>query len=122
MHLHDVFGWPGPLTERQAAAWREWFLLDANRPNRLEHYVMQVAQEVRRQHGRSDDLNKFKIKFGIIRDMEPAATAPADDRPVWPGAPKPLTREQVQRMNRTMHVYKSVGRDQFKKLHDEGKI
>lgn len=45
MHLHDLMGWPGPMTHRQFLAWQAWQRLDIEQPQRAEIvYTMQVAQ------------------------------------------------------------------------------
>lgn len=57
MPLHELLGWPGPLTSRQLAAWEAWFDLQLDRPCRptdvlLVNYLMQLAAETRRTPGR----------------------------------------------------------------------
>lgn len=46
MHLHEVLGWPGPMTHRQFMAWMEWLESEWNRPSRSDNYLMQIAKEV----------------------------------------------------------------------------
>jgi hypothetical protein len=41
-HLHELMGWPGPLTYRQYKTWEAWLEAEWNRPSRTDHYLMQL--------------------------------------------------------------------------------
>ena len=44
MHLHELMGWSGPMTDRQYNAWLNWLDADMNNPSRADYYAMMVAQ------------------------------------------------------------------------------
>jgi hypothetical protein len=43
MHLHQLMGWTGPMTERQFEGWNDWLSRQWNEPDRSDYYLMQVA-------------------------------------------------------------------------------
>lgn len=52
IHLHELLGWPGPMTHRQFLAWQAWRRIDVGVPGKTELYLANVAAEVRRTPGR----------------------------------------------------------------------
>jgi hypothetical protein len=44
MHLHQLMGWSGPMTERQYVTWMAWLDLELNNPSRADWYSMMVAR------------------------------------------------------------------------------
>lgn len=76
--LHEVMGWPGPMTARQALVWRFWLRAEQDRPSRADWYAVQTAGEVRRlflQRIGADakvDLNSMVLRFGDGRDRDDA--------------------------------------------------
>lgn len=70
LQLHELMGWPGPMTARQFSAWRWWLDDEMNRPSRTDHYLMQVAYEVVRMSGRTMKnvdrikLDDYRLEFG----------------------------------------------------------
>jgi hypothetical protein len=66
MHVHDLLGWPGPMTHRQYLAWQAWLDEEWERPNRTDQYLMQVALEVvrgRMKNPRKAELQNFRLTF-----------------------------------------------------------
>jgi len=69
MHLHDLMGWPGPMTHRQFEAWQRWLVEQLNRPSRSDFYAMQVAYEARNilrslgGGGRALSMEDFRLQF-----------------------------------------------------------
>jgi len=64
--LHDLLGWPGPVTNRQYLAWQGHRSEGWNLPDRTDHYLMQIACEVRRVLSKdpaSITNDQFKIGF-----------------------------------------------------------
>ena len=57
--LHEVMGWPGPLTFRQFLAELEWAFIDLNRPGKTESYIIQNTVEVVR--ARAKDPNDVRL-------------------------------------------------------------
>lgn len=58
-------------SHRVYLAWQQWLDDEANRPNRSDHYLMQIALEIRqflysfsKGKKKSLTLDKFKISFG----------------------------------------------------------
>lgn len=82
MHLHDLLGWPGPMTGRQFEAWQAWLADGGNEPDLHAWYLMQVAAEIRLiRHSFGEDpkpvkLSDLKLKF--VRDSE-ATQSPEED-------------------------------------------
>ena len=69
-HLHDVMGWPGPMTHRQYEAWQIWLGEEWNRPSRTDVYLMQIALEVRRVLSSKPGemkLQDMTIPFKIVK-------------------------------------------------------
>lgn len=65
--LHEVMGWPGPMTHRQYRTTLWWLRQQMNIPSRSDHYAMQTALTIQRQWMSSPGsilLDDFKIKFG----------------------------------------------------------
>lgn len=70
MHLHDLLGWPGPMTHRQFLAWQAWLDEQWDRPDRTDQYLMQIACEVARANAKHPDrlrLEHFRLRFGAAR-------------------------------------------------------
>lgn len=66
MHLHECLGWPGPITHRQYEMWQLWLDQQWNKPSRTDHYLMQIAMEVRRPNVKGSKnlkMKDFVIKF-----------------------------------------------------------
>lgn len=42
--MHELMGWPGPMTERQFVTWIEWLNQDLNRPSRADWYALKIAR------------------------------------------------------------------------------
>lgn len=59
-------GWSGPMTHRQFASWSVYLEEEWNRPDRTDHYLMQVGVEVRRVLSRepnSHKLDDMRLEF-----------------------------------------------------------
>lgn len=69
MHLHDLMGWRGPMTERQYRAWQAWLLMELDVPSRADWYAMQVAQY---SCSKARPLSAFKIPFKTGPNMKPS--------------------------------------------------
>ena len=69
MHLHEVTGWPGPLTHRQALAWDYWLADDMNRPSRTDYYLMSLTATLKQVNnttkGKRFDANDEQLKFKL---------------------------------------------------------
>jgi hypothetical protein len=81
-------GWRGPMTHRQFLAWQEWLLEDWNRPDKTDHYLMEVACEVRRVlsgNPRNIRLDHFRLKFGESKPAMTREQAAAASRSKWLG-------------------------------------
>ena len=69
MHLHDLLGWPGPMTHRQFVAWQRWLRDRWEVPSRSDYYLMQIAFEARNilrslgGGGRSLSMEDFRLQF-----------------------------------------------------------
>lgn len=82
MHLHDVMGWRPPMTHRQFVAWQDWLGRQWNEPTRSDHYLMQIAAEVRRVNlAKAEDQKsitlemyeipfEFKVKTEKVKEKE----------------------------------------------------
>ena len=67
MHLHDLLGWPGPMTHRQFLLWMAWLKKEWNKPSRDNWYSMQAAAEARKGWvAKPNDVqvSDFIIPFG----------------------------------------------------------
>lgn len=94
-------GWRGPLTHRQALAWRVWIDDEWNRPDRADYYAMQTACEARRVLSKKPaqiKLKHFRLKFGGSADQKPASRQQAADwaKAKWVGAFAPGTVKVVK--------------------------
>ena len=73
-------GWPGPMTHRQFRAWQAWLARQWDEPDRTDHYLMQVAAEVRRsaagRKARQVKLEHLRIRF--VEKKAPESLSPAD--------------------------------------------
>lgn len=62
-------GWAGPVTHRQFLVTQYWLkVLDLNSPGKLEHYLMAVRMEVKRQFSKNPGrvkLEDMKIPFKL---------------------------------------------------------
>ena len=66
MPLHELLGWPGPLTHRQFRTWQAWLQAEWNAPSRTDHYLMLIAQRVLQAAARnpgSVTLDGQRIEF-----------------------------------------------------------
>lgn len=55
------------MTHRQFMAWQEWLEGEWNRPSRTDHYLMQIAFDVRRANVKHPERVKFdhmRLEFG----------------------------------------------------------
>ncbi len=92
MHLHELMGWPGPMTHIQFVMWQDWLRHEMDVPSRSDHYLMQIASEVHKTKFKPEDTNKFKMKF---------SHEPAPDPKNLPFPP--LTKEQIVNIRAAMH-------------------
>jgi hypothetical protein len=84
MHLHDLYGWPGPLTHRQFLAWQEWLDDQWCEPDRHDWYQMQTAYVVARSMGGSRaSLNEFKLDFKSARETRDVSRMPISQETAW---------------------------------------
>lgn len=44
MHLHELMGWQGPMTERQYVTWIAWLNENYNHPSRADYYALKIAR------------------------------------------------------------------------------
>ena len=97
--LHEVYGWPGPVTARQAAAWQAWWEFRLEHPTDSIQYLMQIAAEVRRvpSHvwGKRSDVVLDDLRLRWVKRKGLAVRPRGPDDP-----PGPLTPEEVARYNR----------------------
>lgn len=78
MHLHELMGWPGPMTHRQFGAWQNWLARQLNEPSRSDHYLMQIAAWLKRglvKEPRSVSDSEFRIRFEVSRPPTPEEAA-----------------------------------------------
>lgn len=73
--LNELLGFDGPLTHRQYLGWNEWLREQWNRPDRADHYRMQIASSMS-----GEKIGNLKIRFG-----EPAQLTPEQIESVWLG-------------------------------------
>lgn len=74
--LNEVMGLDGPMTHRQFLAWQYWMNLQQNVPDKTDHYLMQIACEVRRvlaKHPRQIKIEDFKLTFSNQANKHPKA-------------------------------------------------
>ena len=96
MHLHDLYGWPGPITHRQFVAWLVWLSEEQNRPSRTDYHIMRVAQRVQqvmRKNPNAVKLDHQQVKFERNLKQEQVASVWGDEDD---GPPGPLTEEQYK--------------------------
>lgn len=103
MHVHDVLGWPGPVTHRQYAAWQRFLLEDYNRPSRADHYAMQVAAEVFRTIAR-DPNGVRREQFGIHFPEAGTADRPPPQEDDGYFDPPVVTDETIEMMRKKASV------------------
>jgi hypothetical protein len=75
--LHEVMGWPGPMTHRQALTWEAWLDEEMDRPSRADFYVMQLSCMVDQMFMDDPSLtnpNRYRMTFGNL-DVKAAAAA-----------------------------------------------
>ena len=68
-----MLDWPGPMTHRQFKVWCAWEDLEWNKPNRSDHYTMQVAYQLAVVNSKNPSairFDKFKIKFSSSKNEE----------------------------------------------------
>lgn len=64
MHLHELYGWSGPITHRQYEAWQQFMEDEWSHPSRSDWYAMQIAHVMARTMGGSRaDLADLQLKF-----------------------------------------------------------
>lgn len=84
--MHEVLGWPGPMTHRQFLVWSAWLDEQWNRPDRTDHYLMQVAAEVRRgnagKKARQVKMQHFLLEFKQVQKEKRKETA-AEAKARW---------------------------------------
>ncbi len=77
--LHEIMGWPGPMTHRQFRVWKQWLSDEWNRPSRSDHYMMRAALETRLgnagKKARQVRMEHFTLKFERKRANEDERTA-----------------------------------------------
>jgi hypothetical protein len=65
--LHEIMGWPGPMTHRQYVAWQFWLAGEWNEPARGDWYVMALTAAVRQVLAKNPNAIKVeqqKLRFG----------------------------------------------------------
>lgn len=66
-HLHELIGWPGPMTHRQYQAWQDYLRAEWNEPDRHDHYLLKVCQTLvavnSKKGAKPPELDVFKIEF-----------------------------------------------------------
>ena len=61
-------------THRELLAWNEWLDEQWNQPTRSDHYLMQIAQEVRRSFAKKcPKFSAFKIPFQTPKPAKPVS-------------------------------------------------
>lgn len=98
MPLHELMGWPGPMTARQFRAWRAWLEMQWNLPDRGDFYAMQIAAA----HGVKDPYIKFPERRAERREWparEQRWASTTDDASGW-WAPHPLTEAELADMHK----------------------
>lgn len=58
--LHELLGWPGPMTHRQYQAWQTWLEHEWDFPTKDQQYLMSIACEVRRVLAKNPDSHKLE--------------------------------------------------------------
>ena len=74
MHLHELLGWPGPLTHRQFRAWQAWLELEQSRPSRADFYLMAIRYSIETfmAKPRPDfDSEQWCLKVGVAPPRTP---------------------------------------------------
>lgn len=103
MHLHDLLGWPGPMTFRQFLAWNEHLAADMNQPSRADYYAMHQTQLLDAIYHWFDKkwenkkLEHYKQEFvkpepAKVSERKPGKV-PYQEGEWWP---HPLTKEEVE--------------------------
>lgn len=89
-------------THRQMLSWMAYLDMDANRPDKVENYLMQIAAEIRKtkaKNPRSVRIEDFRLKFGNGSSQEPASDdRVAASKSAWAkikSRPKPAPRKPV---------------------------
>jgi len=62
------------MTNREFNTWMEWLDEEMNRPSRSDHYLMSIAQEVRRvlsSRPGQIQLDHFRLKFDRVLSLSP---------------------------------------------------
>lgn len=99
-------GWDGPLTDRQFLVWQAWLDEDYNHPSRGDLYLMQVAHEAR--YSAASRKPAFRAKPYLI-EVKAAQPDPIP-RHLWrPGMPRPVTKDDIARINREAAVRRVKG-------------
>lgn len=68
-HLHELLGFPAPMTFRQYLAWTAWLDREWNSPSRSDHYAMQTAflidniADAFRSSPSSRSMADYRVKF-----------------------------------------------------------
>ncbi len=96
--LHEVMGWPGPMTHRQYEATRDWMAGEWSEPDRADHYIMQLTAVVAGIFAkRAPAVDEFKIKFKYVDQVEKARNKPDPRAAVLGRMTMPVTRRYVDK-------------------------
>lgn len=95
MHLHELMGWPGPMTQRQYGTWQAWLEMQWNKPSRADHYTLKVASVMagKKLEPIQFGYTKPPTKEEIAADAKARAIARSGGRVVI----KTVTKEQLER-------------------------
>lgn len=65
--LHELMGWPGPMTNRQHRTWLRWLEDDFDTPDLTDFYLMQLAQFIHAANSKKKvpGLQEYRIKFKV---------------------------------------------------------
>jgi len=108
-HLHEVIGWPGPMTYRQFCVWHRWMVESLNQPDRHDYYAMQIAAEVRRT---------------ILQNKRQSIT-PTDFKLEWKpvkAAPKKATKEEIEANKRRWAAFLGVPLEKMRQIKPDGTL
>ena len=88
MHLHELLGWPGPMTHRQFLLWDLWQREQLNQPSRSDHYLMQIALYILRSNSRRAGklkLEDVRLAFGKPGKGKASRLTPEESKARWLG-------------------------------------
>lgn len=113
--LHEIMGWPGPMTHRQFLVWQAWLDKEWNVPSRSDWYAMQTAREVLcsgqdKEYRAKVSAGDFRMPFTVVRQVQESKNT-ADPRPAYvpldkDGQPylRPLTREKAEKLQQAVRI------------------